>query len=155
MVDVLKSRFTGPNREGDFTWMINQPEHARTLFVFNDNEEEFYAHLRGGVHTCSAGGGNAAVRPWQCQTEPHAVGVPTGSYTSGPHYLGYSVLDDHVRAAITDAITQIDELLATGRFDTLAFSWDDDTKLGGRIFTTSQDIRDHIVTELLAAAARH
>ena len=155
MVDVLRSRFTGTGQDGDFTWMITQPEYARTLFIFNDNEEEFYAHLRGGQHTCSPGGGNAAIRPWQCRDEPHAAGVPTGSYTAGPHYMGYSSLDDHVRAAVADAISQIDTLLTTGNFDTLAFSWDDETKLGGRIFTTSQDVRDHIVAELLAAAARH
>ena len=154
MVEVLKSRFTGPGQEGDFSWMISQPERAGTLFVFNDNEEEFYAHMRGGEHACSAGGGNAAIRPWQCRPEPRAAGVPTGSYTEGPHYMGYSTLDDQVRAAVDDAIVQIDALLATGRFDTLAFSWDDETKLGGRIFNTSQDVRDYIVAELLAAAAR-
>ena len=92
MVDVLRSRFTGTGQDGDFAWMITQPEYARTLFVFNDNEEEFYAHLRGGQHTCSPGGGNAAIRPWQCRDEPHAAGVPTGSYTPGPHYMGYSTL---------------------------------------------------------------
>lgn len=155
MVEVLKSRFTGPGHEGDFSWMINQPEYAGTLFVFNDNEEEFYAHLRGGAHSRIAGGGNAAIRPWQCRAEPRAAGVPTGSYTDGPHYMGYSTLDDQVRAAVDDAIKQIDALLATGRFDTLAFSWDDETKLGGRIFDTAQEVRDYIVAELLAAASRH
>ena len=41
MVTVLKSHFEGAGREGDFSWMIRQPQHERTLFVFNDNEEEF------------------------------------------------------------------------------------------------------------------
>lgn len=155
MIEVLRSRFTSSGVEGDFTWMIEQPAYARTLFVFNDNEEEFYAHLKGEVHSCSAGGGNAAIRPWQCQGEPRAAGVPTGSYSSGAHHLGYSALDDHVRTCVDDAISAIDRLLASGRFDTLAFRWDDETKLGGRIFDTSQDVRDYIVDQLLGAAARH
>jgi hypothetical protein len=51
-------------------------------------------------------------------------------------------------------VAQIEGLLRTGRFDTLAFSWDDRTRLGGRIFDTAQDVRDHIVEELLAVAVR-
>jgi hypothetical protein len=155
VVAVLKSRFEGAGREGDFSWMILQPQYDRTLFVFNDNEEQFYAHFNGTEHCCSAGGGNAAIRPWQCGDEPRATGVPTGCYQPGPHQLGYSALDSHVRRAIADALAQIVRLLRTGRFDTLAFSWDDRTHLGGRIFDTAQDVRDHIVAELLAVAANN
>ncbi len=154
MVAVLKSRFEGAGREGDFSWMIFQPQHERTLFVFNDNEEQFYAHVSGSHHDCGAGGGNAAIRPWQCGEEARAAGVPTGSYAPGPHHLGYSALDAHVRGVVADAVAQIEGLLRTGRFDTIAFSWDDKTGLGGRIFNTAQQVRDHIVEQLLAVAAR-
>ena len=155
MIRILKSRFVGVGQEGDFEWMIRQPRHARTLFVFNDNEDEFYEHLRGGAHVCMPGGGNAVIRPWQCSAEPRATGVPTGTYQAGIHRSGYSCLDARVRAAIGDALAQIERLLASGRFDTLAFSWDDETKLGGRIFNTAQPVRDFIVDQLLATAARY
>jgi hypothetical protein len=155
MVKVIKSRFTGTGKEGDFKWMIGRPEHARTLFIFNDNEGEFYAHFNGGPHTCGNGGGNAAIRSHQCGDSPRAAGVPTGTYTPGPHYKGYKSLDAQVLKAIGDAITQIDGLLATGRFDAIAFSWNDETKLGGQIFKTAQPVRDHIVTQILEVAARH
>ena len=148
MVTVLKSRFEGAGREGDFSWMIRQPQHERTLFVFNDNEEEFYAHFDGTEHVCGAGGGNAVIRPWQCGDEPRAAGVPTGCYAPGPHHLGYSTLDSHVRRVVADAVAHIEGSLRTGRFDTLAFSWDDRARLGGRIFETAQDVRDLIVEEL-------
>jgi hypothetical protein len=42
MINVIKSKFSKSGQEGDFSWMINQPHHARTLFIFNDNEGEFY-----------------------------------------------------------------------------------------------------------------
>lgn len=151
-MDVIKSVFQGGNREGDFGWMIRQPHHERTLFIFNDNEEEFYAHFRGGPHPCSAGGGNAVIRPYQCDPHRRAAGMPTGTYEAGPHYKGYSLLDDQVRQAIADAMSQIEALLGSGRFDALAFSWSDDTKLGGKIFTTAQVVRDHIVDEILRVA---
>ena len=155
MVTVIKSMYVNDGQEGDFSWMITQPHHARTLFIFNDNEGEFYAHFNGEQHTCSSGGGNASIRPFQCKAEPTALGVPTGTYAKGPHYMGYSSLDTQVIRAISDSIMQIDSLLATGRFDSLAFSWNDATKLGGRIFKTAQVVRDHIVEQLIAVAARH
>jgi hypothetical protein len=155
MINVIKSIFRGTGREGDFLWMIEQPHHARTLFLFNDNEGEFYAHFKGGPHSCSVGGGNAGIRPYQCKPEPQAVGIPTGTYDEGPHHMGYSSLDDHVARAIADSISQIDALLATGRYTSLAFSWSDETKLGGKIFETAQVVRDYIVDQIFEVAGRH
>lgn len=155
MVAVIKSQYSDDDVEGDFGWMIRQPHHQRTLFIFNDNEGEFYQHFNGGAHTCSAGGGNAAIRPFQCGPEPRAAGVPTGTYESGPHYMGYSVLDDQVRRAVGDAMTQIESLLSSGRFDSIAFSWHPTKHLGGKIFETAQVVRDYIVEELLAVAERN
>jgi hypothetical protein len=80
--------------------------------------------------------------------------MPTGSYEEGPHYKGYSALDAQVSAAVSDAIRQISNLLATGRFDMLAFSYDPVTKLGGKLFSTAQVVRDHIYDQLVAVAGR-
>lgn len=154
-ITVIKSRFGGSGREGDFAWMIEQPHHARTLFLFNDNEGEFLAHHHGGPHSCSSGGGNAVIRPNQCREPQHALGIPTGTYASGIHRMGYSCLDAHVLGVLDLAFSKLDELLATGRYDAVAFSWDDRTKLGGRIFETAQPVRDHIVERILATAASH
>ena len=154
MINVIKSTYLSDGQEGDFSWMITQPHYARTLFVFNDNEGEFYAHFRGGQHRCSNGGGNAGIRSYQCKPEPQAVGIPTGTYVRGPHYKGYSSLDEQVTRAIADSISQIDALLATGRYTDLAFSWDDETKFGGRIFNTAQVVRDHIVDQIFEVAGR-
>ena len=107
------------------------------------------------VHRCTSGGGNAAIRPYQCEPHWRAAGVPTGSYKAGPHHMGYSSLDVQVTTAINHAIGQIDALLAAGRFNTLAFSYDSATKLGGRIFSTAQVVRDHIYDQLVAVASKH
>ena len=48
---------------------------------------------------------------------------------------------------------QIADLLESGRFDSMAFSWDPITKLGGRIFDTAQEVRDYIVDRLVELAA--
>jgi len=54
--------------------------------------------------------------------------------------MGYSTLDERVVNAVADSIAQIDRLLASGRFTSLAYSWDPITKLGGRIFNTAQNV---------------
>ena len=154
MISVIKSEFHGGGKEGDFSWMITQPHHQNTLFIFNDNEGEFYKHFNGGPHTCRAGGGNAGIRPYQCSASPLAIGIPTGTYDSGVHYGGYSALDEHVRTVLTDAFQQIESLLATGRYTTMAFSWSEETKLGGKIFNTSQDVRDYIVDQIFLTAEK-
>ena len=69
--------------------------------------------------------------------------------------MGYSTLDERVTKAVADAMSQIGRLLASGRFTALAFSWSDETKLGGRIFNTAQVVRDHIVAGLEVVAAQH
>lgn len=148
MIEVIKSKFQGGGQEGDFSWMINQPHHKGTLFLFNDNEGEFYAHFNGGQHTCRAGGGNAGIRAYQCQPSPQAIGIPTGTYDPGIHHMGYSVLDDHVRRVLTDAFQQLETLLASERYTSVAFSWDNTTKLGGKIFNTAQPVRDYIVEQI-------
>lgn len=106
-------------------------------------------------HHCDVGGGNASIRPFQCGPHWRAAGVPTGTYQRGPHYMGYSHLDESVIKAVADAMSQIDRLLASERFASLAFSWSHETKLGGRIFNTAQVVRDHIVAGLEAVAAKH
>lgn len=107
------------------------------------------------AHHCQPGDGNASIRPFQCTPHWRAAGVPTGSYERGPHYMGYSTLDERAIRAVADSIAQIDRLLETGRFTALAFSWNDVTKLGGRIFDTAQVVRDYIVDQLEEAAAKH
>jgi len=175
MINVIKSQYGEPNVDGDFEFMIEQPEHQATLFVFNDNEEQFLAHFLAannpfgaaalninplpsnvGGDPCSAGGGNAAIRPYQCAPHRRAVGVPTGSYKHQQDgEPGYASLDARVRQMVDFSMMQIDAMLASGRFTSLAFSYNPETKLGGRIFKTAQVVRDYIVAELLRVASKH
>ena len=79
---LVASTFAGRGRAGDFAWMIEQPEYADALFIFNDNEGEFRAHQRHapGARQCHAGGGNAVIRP----TSATIHRAPPGSRRATP-----------------------------------------------------------------------
>jgi hypothetical protein len=144
-ISVVGSVFAGRGRAGDFAWMIDQPEYADALFVFNDNEGEFRAHQRHapGARQCHAGGGNAVIRPYQCQDPPRAAGIPTGDSQ------GYPRLTDTARAAIDDALAAIRALLATGRYQRVFYSAADDSgALGTGIFVVGDDVKRYIVDGL-------
>jgi hypothetical protein len=148
LVEITGVVFEGAGRHGDFGWMVEQPQYADALFVFNDNEGQFRAfrldsRSRAG---CSAGGGNAGIRPYRCQEPPRAAGIPTGD--GG----GYSSLDDHARAVIDEAIGVIRDLVASGRYRRVFFSASpgDPNLLGTGIFDVGEDVRRYVVQQLRA-----
>src|SRR5271155_5501958 len=100
--------------------MRKQPRYERTYFIFNDNEEQFLAHQKDptGAEGCAPGGGNAAVRSWQCETPPRSAGIPTGTIASG----GFQVLTPHVTEVIDQAFTAIDSAIRKFGFDKVVYS---------------------------------
>ena len=82
-VMIKGSVFTENGKDGDFASMITKDEYKTTLFVFNDNEEaydDFQSQLAAGVFDsgkpgCTAGKGNAVIRPEQCKTPQRAAGI--------------------------------------------------------------------------------
>jgi hypothetical protein len=142
---VTKSQYTGPDCIGDFSWMIDQPEYARSLFIFNDNEMQFIAFHTGHAAGFTAGGGNAAIRPYQGHSPIRAAGIPTGEKS------GYQLLDLNVRALVDDAMAHIQRLLKSGNYDEVIFSYDaaNDT-LGTGIFHVADEVKSYIFQNMIA-----
>ena len=114
---AIPTVFTGYGKWGDWEWMQTDPDWAHTLFVFNDNEEQFDAFVKGESSGFTRGGGNAAIRPFRKMSPPRAAGVPTGK--SG---RGYSSLDEPTKAKIDQALAVITDLLETSNYDSIVFS---------------------------------
>jgi hypothetical protein len=144
-MQVIKSRFSGPGQDGDFSWMIDRPEYARSLFIFNDNEMQFIAFHTGHAAGFTAGGGNAAIRPYQGHSPIRAAGIPTGEKS------GYQHLDLNVRALIDDAMAHIQRLLKSGNYEEVIFSYDaaNDT-LGTGIFDVADEVKSYIFQSIMA-----
>ena len=143
-MQVSKSQYTGSNCLGDFSWMIDRPEYARSLFIFNDNEMQFIAFHTGHDAGFTAGGGNAAIRPYQGHSPIRAAGIPTGEKS------GYQQLDLNVRALVDDAMAHIQRLLRSGNYDEVIFSYDatNDT-LGTGIFHVADEVKNYIFQNIL------
>jgi hypothetical protein len=138
-MQLIKSQFSGPRQDGDFSWMIERPEYARSLFIFNDNEAQFIAFHTGHAAGLSAGGGNAAIRPYQGHSPIRAAGIPTGNHG------GYQKLDKNVRALVDDAIAHIQRLLDTGNYDQVIFSYDPKQKTNGTgNFQVADEVKNYI-----------
>ena len=142
-MQVIKSRFLGPGQDGDFSWMIDRPEYARSLFIFNDNEMQFIAFHTGHAAGFTAGGGNAAIRPYQGHSPIRAAGIPTGEKS------GYQHLDLNVRALVDDAMAHIQRLLKSGNYDEVIFSYDAaNDSLGTGIFVVGDEVKSYIYQSL-------
>ena len=153
-VTVRGSLFTGGHKRGDFNWMIKQSEYAKTLFVFNDNQEQYDAFIGGdkGGAGCGKGSGNGVMRPFQCRSPQRVAGVPTGIRGQG-----YPKLTNAVKAKIDDAITRIRALATSGDFDTVIFSQENENgraTLGAGIYKKhmGMDVREYIFSSLLRLA---
>lgn len=152
-VQIMPITFIGPFRVGDFNWMITRPEYADVLFLFNDNEAQFAAfvnsigQLNRPMIACSAGGGNAIIRPYQCLDPPRAAGIPTGDASGG-----YQKLARH-KPVIDAAFVYIRELLRLGQYKRVAYSAGHDGRtLGTAIFSPSAEIREYIVSQIESLA---
>ncbi|MFM8505219.1 MAG: hypothetical protein ACKOBB_09315 [Acidimicrobiaceae bacterium] len=144
-IKVVRSTYRGAGVLGDYLWMIDQPEFARSLFIFNDNEEQFDAYVAGEAGGFTAGGGNAAIRPLRKHSPPRAAGVPTGK-----HDRGYSALDATTKSKIDEALAVINALLKTCDYDQIVVSTskDGDT-LGTGIYEVAREVRDYIYQRLV------
>ncbi len=143
-IRIRKSVFQGGGCDGDFGWMIKQPEFARSLFIFNDNETQFEDFHQGRPSGLSAGGGNAIIRPYQGIKPQRAAGIPTGDHG------GYSELSPQVCLTIDRAIQYIRALLQSGDYDEVVFSYDskNDT-LGTGIFKPHVLVKKYIYDGLM------
>ena len=78
---VVGKLFTKKNSDGDFNWMVTQPQYEHSLFVYSENVMD---SMRVDP---SEGGGTAILRPMTVQhmtsvemqagNVPRAAGIPT------------------------------------------------------------------------------
>jgi hypothetical protein len=126
--------------------MSRQSEHEKTLFIFNDNEEQFRAFVRGDSSGFSKGGGNAGIRPLRGLKPPRAAGVPTGSRGGG-----YSRFDEPIKKVIDESLSVIQELLNSGDYERMIFSKEKSLPtLGTGLFFVAEDVKKYIYDSLMA-----
>lgn len=144
-MELIGVKFKRPGEYGDFRWMIGRDEYADSLFVFNDNEEQFRLHRRvpHPPEACAPGGGNAVIRPYQCRVPPRAAGIPTGAGGRG-----YVEVSEHVKKVLDTAVEDIGQLLETGHYKRVFYSSDGAGGLGTGIFSVAKEVKAYVVEVL-------
>lgn len=146
VVSVVPTRFNGKNKDGDFRWMVQQPQYSDTLFIIAEN------FLDSIIDVCEEGAGTAVLRSLCPQRVsslfvPRAVGVPTGWSVAS---LGFGFMDTvYVKTAIDLSLDRISLVLQQHpRFKRIVYSCDadDPMMLGVNIFETTlgDDVRKYI-----------
>lgn len=141
---VIGSVFSGGHKDGDFNWMIKQKHYSDALFVFNDNEQQYIIHRDNPTDPsgCTAGLGNGAIRPHQCETPPRAAGVPTGP--------NYAKLTPHISKLIDEAVATVGKIAAAENYTRIYFSADAHGGLGTGTFQVGNDVKAYVVKQLKA-----
>ena len=141
---VVPSLYCGKGKWGDWEWMNDNPAWAHTLFVFNDNEEQFNAYLAGTEFGYSAGAGNALARPWRRLNPPKSAGVPTGKKG-----IGYQHFDAETKEKIDQSLTVIYDLLKSFYYEYLVFSTDKTEKtIGTSTYEVDEQVLQYIFDRL-------
>lgn len=141
MVVIIGSIFQDKNKEGDFNWMIQQPEYDKVLFIFNDDIESINKYQRGM--------GNAIIRPYNKNNPqiliPRSAGIPTGSRKNKS---GFTSLDNITKTHIDNSIEEITKLIRKYQYETIIYSINESGKLGTGIFTVDNSVIDYITEEI-------
>lgn len=118
------------NEDTHFEILIKKPEYGNTLFLFNDNIEDYLDfHLYAkGTPTSAARGGNAIIRDWQLSlyNKPMAASFPTGFYAESQRRgerIGVAFESGNfVKDIIDYSFEYIARLLLTGAYDRVVYS---------------------------------
>ena len=137
-ITVTPVLFSGKNKDGDYKWMVKQPQYADAIFILMEN----FLDMLGDAQT--AGGGSACLRPYTFrgtggdESRVRALGIPTGWSTNTQ---GFPQLDKpYSKKAIDLAIERLVVILQNvPSIDTIVYSCDehDSSIVGTNIFKDS------------------
>ena len=131
--------YTGPSStEGNFGWMLQQPQYKNALFLFMDN------WLDSQDSVACAGSGTARYRPLSynfVEGRPRTAGIPTGwSSRRG----GFQTSNKMTNVAINIAFGRIKCILVEyqDEIDTIVFSCDqnDHSNIGTNTFRVNENV---------------
>lgn len=142
MPKIVCNQFKKMGEEGDFSWMIRQPQHIDSLFIFNDDVES--------VENCKAGKGNAVIRTYNQYNKhlavPRSAGIPTGTRKAG----GFKSLDETSKKHVDDAVYKIVELNKKFKYDKIFYSGDDSGGLATCLFDVDKSVKHYITLKLIS-----
>ena len=158
---MKQSRFDPHNplkKMGNYTLMVTDNDlMKRSCLIFNDNVEQWARAVSNPHIGQAAGGGNAAVRPWECKGL--TIGIPTGiSSLSSTIFLNLHGMTRSLtgKQIVDMAISRIvNHILDNPKIEDVYYCVNNDdhpdsTRLGLGIFAhcTGEDVTQYISDQL-------
>ena len=135
---VVPSLYCGKDKWGDWEWMNVNPAWAHTLFVFNDNEEQFNAYLAGAAFGYSAGAGTS--------TQGWIAGKADGAPNTNVQRITYAT--DTATASVRGPLS-VDVFFLAASTDDTTYGW-----WGGGLPATSVVQRITYATDTVTASLK-
>lgn len=140
MVRILPLSFDVNDSFYDLLSVFRQPEHHKTLFLFNDCIEYHRPNKKGL--------GNASIREFNRYNKnldiPRSAGIPVGSIKTG----GFKYLSDESKTIIDNAFIEIQDLLENYNYSTILYPAHKNGRFLIDNFYVSTDVVDYIMQKL-------
>lgn len=126
------SVYTGPNTDGDISWMLKQDKYKNSLFLFCVNEEHSFRHPNS----------------WNLAKY---YGIATGNLKS---FEGYTGLDENTKKKIDADIKGLRGLINfraafDNGYDEIILPWDSYNRtLRATVYNPVKEVKDYIVNQI-------
>ena len=130
---IKYSVYTGPNTDGDISWMLKQDKYKNSLFLFCVNEEHKFRQLTKVT--------------LNSKDSIHYHGIVTGNLKS---FEGYTVLDEKTKKKIDSNIISLKTLISINEnYDKIILPWDSHNRtLRATVYNPVKEVKDYIVNEI-------
>ena len=127
---------------GDFNWMIETGDYKNTLFIFDDNVDEYNKNIEDIKDN-----GLSNIRKYNefgTYAKISSAGIIMGSSFNN----GFSVFDNNVKNIIDRSITDIKRTIIENNYNEIYFSSDENGDIKPSYYNVSKDIIKYVSEQI-------
>ena len=124
---------------GDFNWMIESGSYKNTLFIFDDNVDEYY--------TCIEGNGLSKIRKYNEFGKYEKISS-AGIIMCSSYNNGFSKLDSKTKNIIDRCIGDIKRLVMEYGYNEIYFSSDEDGNIKPNCYNINNEVIKYVSDQI-------
>ena len=136
--DQLVSRGADKEEYGDFNWMIETGDYKNTLFIFDDNVDEYNKNIEEIDDN-----GLSKIRKYN-EFGKYAKISSAGIIMGSSFNNGFSVFDNNVKNIIDRCISDIKRIIIENNHNEIYFSSDENGNIKPSYYNVNKDIIKYV-----------